>query len=99
MAIGANWNDGVNGTDSGHVRVYHLELGTPETHFIDIDTDVECVGITDGTITCNSIILDKSPPVNNSDTGIKGEIRVHDEYMYVCIETNQWKRILFSDFT
>lgn len=31
-------------------------------------------------------------PSSSSDTGVLGEIRFTDEYIYVCVATNTWKR-------
>lgn len=33
-----------------------------------------------------------TPPASASDTGVAGSIRYDDNYLYVCIATNTWKR-------
>lgn len=37
--------------------------------------------------------LSTSPPSSISDTGTVGEIRFTSDYIYVCVATNNWKRI------
>jgi len=44
--------------------------------------------------TVHSSIIDGSglPPISSSDTGFLGEIRFDSNYVYCCVDTNQWKR-------
>jgi hypothetical protein len=45
-----------------------------------------------GTIT-GSINLNATAPATDSTTGAVGEIRVDDQYIYVCTATDTWKRV------
>lgn len=33
-----------------------------------------------------------SPPASATDTGTKGEVRITEDYIYVCVDTDTWKR-------
>lgn len=37
-------------------------------------------------------------PTSNTATGNKGEIIITDDYLYICIATNSWKRVAISTF-
>ena len=34
----------------------------------------------------------------NTDTGTTGQIRFDTDYIYVCVDTNTWKRVAISQF-
>ena len=38
-------------------------------------------------------IRNSAPPSSNSDTGLAGEIRWDTQYLYICTNTNTWKRV------
>ena len=44
----------------------------------------------------NLVIEDSLPPANASDNGIAGEIAWDANFIYVCVGTNQWKRVGIS---
>ena len=46
VAIGAPWNNG-NGSDSGHVRVYHLDNSGSSLSWIQVGNDINCVAVGD----------------------------------------------------
>lgn len=35
-------------------------------------------------------------PANSSATGVRGEVRVDSDYVYVCVANNTWKRSALS---
>lgn len=39
-----------------------------------------------------------STPANSSSTGVKGDIKITDNHLYVCIDSNEWKRIELESF-
>lgn len=45
-----------------------------------------------------SYMLNVSPPVISSATGTVGELRFDENYLYVCVQPNQWKRLPLSSF-
>ena len=46
-----------------------------------------------GKITTNELVVaNPTAPASSTATGTKGEIRYDDNYMYVCIATNTWRR-------
>ena len=72
---------------SSYVRVYQKNSITgnvqgSNTDVIDIDTSVHC----------DSVVMSKSAPSESSVLGTVGEIRVDEEYIYVCTASNTWKR-------
>ena len=49
---------------------------------------------TAGTVTINSkLVIPTFTPSSSSDTGIKGQIAWDDSFIYICTETNTWKRL------
>lgn len=36
------------------------------------------------------------PPASASSEGSKGEIAIDDDYIYICIDTDTWKRVGIS---
>ena len=50
------------------------------------------------TKTSSLIITSNSPPASNTATGTKGTITYNDDYLYICIATNTWKRVALSTF-
>jgi len=50
-----------------------------------------------GTVLVKPRIPD-SPPSSASDNGLAGEIRYDSNYLYVCVGTNQWKRVSLSSW-
>ena len=41
-------------------------------------------------------IAENKTPSSSSDTGTKGDISWDDNYVYVCVSTNTWKRTAIS---
>ena len=50
------------------------------------------------TKTSSLIIAANSPPASNTATGTKGTITYNNDYIYICIATNTWKRVALSTF-
>jgi hypothetical protein len=40
-----------------------------------------------------NIIIPSSPPLTTGDRGIKGSITWDTEYLYICVGTNNWKKV------
>jgi hypothetical protein len=38
-----------------------------------------------------------STPASKTDTGTKGEIRWDANYVYICYDTDKWKRVAITD--
>lgn len=45
------------------------------------------------------LVLSVAAPTSNTDTGTAGEIRIDSNSLYVCINTNSWKKVDLTDFT
>ena len=40
-----------------------------------------------------------TPPEHYNSTGTQNQIAIDDDYLYVCVSTNRWKRFLgFTNF-
>ena len=50
------------------------------------------------TKTSSLIITSNSPPASSTATGTKGTITYNDDYLYICIATDTWKRVALSTF-
>ena len=50
------------------------------------------------TKTSSLIISTNSPPASSTSTGTKGTVTYNDDYLYICIATDTWKRIALSTF-
>ena len=46
VAIGAPWNNG-NGSDSGHVRVYHLDISGSSSSWVQVGNEIDGVAVGD----------------------------------------------------
>lgn len=46
----------------------------------------------------NGLLSTKTAPVNSSSSGATKEIRFDTNYIYVCVGTNNWKRVALSVF-
>lgn len=56
-------------------------------------------GVTTQTVTTNSMIIASStPPAANSSTGTTGQIAWDQNYVYVCVSPNKWKRSALSNW-
>lgn len=52
-----------------------------------------------GTTKTSSLIVSlSSPPASSTATGIKGTITYNNDYLYICIATNTWKRVALDTF-
>ncbi len=76
-----------------------------ETHMLFVDGGNNKVGIKTNQpeiafdINDNAIrIRNDSTPSSASDFGVKGEIRWDQNYLYVCIATDTWRRVLLSSW-
>ena len=45
-----------------------------------------------GGVMTGALSLESSPPASSSATGITGEITWDNNYIYICVATNTWKR-------
>ena len=43
-------------------------------------------------------IKNTNVPASNSDTGVSGEIRYGNDFLYICTAANTWKRVALSTF-
>lgn len=89
VAIGAPGNDGVNGTDSGHVRVYQNSGGTWTQ--VGTDIDGEAAGDELGhsvSISADGSIVAIGAPINDGVNGVNsGHVRVYQNI------SNTWTQI------
>jgi hypothetical protein len=85
IAIGAPYNDGI-GSSAGHVRVYNFD-----------NTIISNTISTPSTISGGTMIIQnsKTPPASNA-VGTKGTIVWDEDYIYICTNTNTWKRSSIS---
>ena len=91
IKLGSNSN---NTTLFSHNSASNLSLTLPPNTGTDgyfLKTDGS------GNLTWNTIGTTNVPAANNS-TGTKGEIRYDSSHIYVCVETNTWKRIAYDSW-
>ena len=48
------------------------------------------------TLSANLIISNTDIPAHYNSIGLAGSIRQDGTYLYVCVETNSWKRVLLT---
>lgn len=83
IPVGFVLNQKSNGTI--HVRVSNIN----KHDFIQVNEN----SIVLGNLTMSgSLIIETTPPTSSSESGILGEIRTDENYIYVCTATNTWKR-------
>lgn len=58
-------------------------------------TELEVNGTTK---TSSLIVSSSSPPASSTATGVKGTITYNNDYLYICIATNTWKRVALDTF-
>tara|TARA_B000000609_G_scaffold135667_1_gene111420 strand:- start:109 stop:459 length:351 start_codon:yes stop_codon:yes gene_type:complete len=61
----------------------------------EVDTDSTTV---EGVIRTAGVIFEMTTPTSSSDSGTQGQMAVDKQYLYVCIQDNNWRRITFSKF-
>ncbi len=44
----------------------------------------------------NDDIIKNDTPINASDTGEEGTLIYDNDYIYICIATNTWKRVAIT---
>lgn len=42
--------------------------------------------------------ISESAPADSSSAGHAGQIAIDSDYIYVCVDTDTWKRAALSDF-
>jgi hypothetical protein len=80
--ISGNTNGGLKYYSTGFTILNNLQVEI--ANFTTNQTRVN------GTFIINNPI---TPPVNSGDTGTKGTITYDNDYLYVCINSNTWKRV------
>ena len=84
--------------DGGAARMALLVVAN-DTHFTSLAEDHI---ITGATTFAGSMVLDKAPPLLNTDAGTVGEIRISNLHLYVYIENSvgikKWKRVGLANF-
>ena len=58
-------------------------------------TELEVNGTTK---TSSLIVSSSSPPASSTATGVKGTITYNNDYLYICIATDTWKRVALDTF-
>lgn len=58
-------------------------------------TELEVNGTTK---TSSLIVSSSSPPASSTTTGVKGTITYNNDYLYICIATDTWKRVALDTF-
>lgn len=66
-------------------------------------TLVQSKNITTENIKCkkiltNQLIIKRSIVLSSSDTGQIGELKFDDNYIYLCVGVNTWKRVALNNF-
>ncbi len=103
-AAGVSIRDAANNVELFlHADNRQVCLGTNTNHSLSIRTnDVDRMKFdTSGNVSVegNSMIIkNNKTPSNSLDTGTKGQICWDANYLYICVNTNTWKRVKLSDF-
>jgi hypothetical protein len=94
------WDGGSTGLNAGTGRT-SLGLGTIATQAagsVDIDggaidgTTVGAAAASTGKFTTLTVTAPGTAPADSTATGTKGQIVYDDNYIYICVATNTWKR-------
>jgi len=81
VAIGARYNDGVNGSNSGHVRVYKRDARTDSWRQVGTDIDGEAADDLSGysvSLSGDGTILAIGAPRNDANGSSSGHVRVYE---------------------
>lgn len=88
-SILANIVDASNGTESGNLSFQVITEGT----------GINVAQMTGSNVTLNvAPILPSSKPSSSTDPGTAGEVTWDQNYVYICVATNTWKRSPLSSF-
>jgi hypothetical protein len=72
----------VSATD--RVLVLRDPSGTPSVRTVNVS------------VLSANLVISNDVPAHFNSLGIAGTIRHDDTYLYICIDTNLWKRVLIS---
>jgi hypothetical protein len=88
-------------TSNGHILPHtnaSFDIGSAEkkVRYLFLDSNTMFVGDTsfseDNIDRSMEVYTDQSAPSSSTDEGKKGDVRIVGNYMYVCINTNEWIR-------
>lgn len=96
---GAAYAPGVtnNGVTSGTL-VFEVPQDAPDTLYYQCVSHPAMVGELRIMSDAATRIKNTNVPASNSDTGVSGEIRYGNDFLYVCTAANTWKRVALSTF-
>jgi hypothetical protein len=82
IAVGAPYNDGDNGVDSGHVRIYRLEEADECTRWDQIGQDIDEEEAGDGSgwsvsLLADGVMVAIGSPYNDANGDASGQVRVY----------------------
>ena len=80
--VGANLNDGFNGVDSGHVRIFCLEEDNDGTRWEQIGQDIDKEGAGDASgvsvsLSADGVMVAIGSPYNDVNGNASGQVRVY----------------------
>ena len=52
----------------------------------------------EGWVGSDFVTMADAAPSSSTDTGTKNQIFIDTDYIYVCIDTDTWKRVALSTF-
>lgn len=91
----------LNGNIDGHLipdTNITYDLGSPEKKFRYLYLDSSTMFLGDTPFSASNVdhsmevYVDQPAPVSSTAEGKRGDVRVVDGYMYVCVDTNTWVR-------
>ena len=88
-SILASITDATNGSESGRLSFQVEHEGSAETvvRITGDHVDLE-----------RNPVLPSRKPTSSTDAGDRGEVTWDENYVYICIDTNLWKRMPLSNF-
>ena len=79
----------------GNSGIAYISYGTSGSYNDAFSMDPSTgVTVAEGRFAINST----APPITYTQSGTAGELRYDSNYLYICVATNTWKRVLLSSF-
>lgn len=75
-----------------------IDVASPQTYFLTVDSKLarrmNATSLIDQIAESRVVAV----PANSNSTGTPGDIAHDDRYVYICVDTNTWRRMAASTF-